>query len=115
VAGDVDQEDRVEDLPAERQARRIGNNEVGCRGSRPSPGEADGTGGDIDRSHAPGLPGECGEGLSVPASELQDGGTCRKVRERCWCTTPEVSPPPVILVPGRSVGIHGSQVGVAGE
>ena len=87
----MDQEDRVEDLPAERQARRIGNNEVGCRSSRPSPGEADGTGGDIDRSHAPGLPGECGEGLPVPAPEFQDGGTCREVGEG-RCTTPEVSP-----------------------
>jgi hypothetical protein len=78
------------------------------------PGESDGVGRDVDRGHARRPPDESREGLAVPAAEFQDGGMSRKVRERRRRSAPEVSPPPVVVIPGRRMGSHASEVGAGG-
>jgi len=97
---DMDQDDRIERRIPKRQVPGVGNGERGCRRSRVPPGEGDGTGRDVDRGHARVPPDECSEGLAVPAADLKDGGIGGEVRERRRRSAPEVSPPPVVLVPG---------------
>lgn len=114
VAGDVDQEDRVERFPAKREAPGIGNGKAGRRRLRAPPGEGDGMGGDVDCGREGGAPDERREGLAVPAAEFQDGGAGGEVRERRRGSAPEVPPPLVVLVPGGCAIGHAANVGAAG-
>jgi hypothetical protein len=49
VAGNVDDEDRIERLPAKREVPGIGNGQMDRRRIRPLPGKGDGAGGYVDR------------------------------------------------------------------
>ncbi len=114
VTDSVDEEDRIERPVAKRQEPSIADGEAGYRRVRVPPGKGDGVGRDVDRCHPPGQAGEGGEGLAVPATDLKDGGIDRENRERRRRSAPEVSTPPVIVIPGGCMIGHASNVGAAG-